>query len=136
MKDIITRVYKIFRAEILEKISGKKGWYDYETPQEFENANSYSSRGYTGEEKFSGSSRGTPRENDSGIPSQVIQDLSNFGLTPPSSLEEVKKARNREMKKYHSDRFINDPDRYETSKKIMQIYNAAYDRLKVYYESK
>ena len=70
----------------------------------------------------------------SGVPQQVVEDLGVFDLTPPSSWEEVKAARNREIKKYHSDKFVNDPDRFETSKQIMQIYNAAFDRLRAYYQ--
>lgn len=66
-------------------------------------------------------------------PGHVIEDLAVFELTPPSSLEKVRKARNLEIKKYHSDRFMNDPKKLEISKEIMQIYNAAYDRLKEYY---
>lgn len=69
-----------------------------------------------------------------GVAQHVIDDLAVFGLTPPSSLDRVRTARNKEVKKYHSDKFINDPDRFETSKEIMQIYNAAFDRLRVYYE--
>ena len=69
-----------------------------------------------------------------GLPQQVVEDLGLFDLTPPSSWEEVKAARNREIKKYHSDKFVNDPDRFETSKQIMQIYNAAFERLRVYYQ--
>lgn len=68
-----------------------------------------------------------------GVPTQVVDDLAVFNLIPPSSLEEVRKARNREIKKYHSDKFINDPERFKTSKEIMQIYNAAYERLREYY---
>ena len=70
-----------------------------------------------------------------GVPQQVVDDLEVFGLTPPSSMAEVKKARNREIKKFHSDRFMNDAGKFDTSKQIMQIYNAAYDRLEAYYES-
>ncbi len=69
-----------------------------------------------------------------GIPQQVIDDLAVFDLTPPSSLDKVRAARNKEIKKYHSDKFVNDPDRFDTSKEIMQIYNAAFDRLRAYYE--
>lgn len=66
----------------------------------------------------------------------VAADLAVFGLTPPSSLAEVKKARNREIKKYHPDRFQNDPERQRTAKEIMQTYNAAYDRLRAHYEGR
>ena len=69
-------------------------------------------------------------------PVEVVEDLAVFGLTPPSSLETVRRARNREIKKCHSDRFFGDPEKSETSKKLMQIYNAAYDRLKIYYKDR
>ena len=64
-----------------------------------------------------------------------VEDLAVFGLTPPSSLEEVRNARNREIKKYHSDKFMHDPEKFKTSKEIMQIYNAAFDRLGKYYKN-
>ncbi|MEA2083815.1 MAG: hypothetical protein U9O82_06140 [Thermodesulfobacteriota bacterium] len=67
------------------------------------------------------------------IEARFVENLALFDLTPPSSLDEVRKARNREIKKYHSDKFINDPEKLKTSKEIMQIYNAAFDRLKEYY---
>lgn len=70
------------------------------------------------------------------IPRQVIEDLATFNLGPPGSLEAVRNARNREIKKYHSDKFMSDPEKLETSKEIMQIYNAAYDRLADYYQKK
>ncbi|MEA1934544.1 MAG: hypothetical protein U9N60_08955 [Thermodesulfobacteriota bacterium] len=73
-------------------------------------------------------------ETYSDMPARFVENLALFDLTPPSSLDEVRKARNREIKKYHSDKFINDPEKLETSKEIMQIYNAAFDRLKKYYE--
>ena len=64
-----------------------------------------------------------------------MDDLSIFGLKPPSSLEEVKKVRNREVMKYHSDKFSGDPEKEETSKRIMQIYNTAFDRLEEWYRN-
>lgn len=66
-------------------------------------------------------------------PTQVVEDLAVFGLTPPASLEAVKKVRNSEVKKYHSDLFMHDLEKQETGKQIMQIYNSAYERLKKYY---
>lgn len=69
-------------------------------------------------------------------PDPVAEDLAVFGLVPPASLEAVRKARNLEIKKYHSDRFLNDPERFEISKQIMQILNAAYDRLERHYAKK
>ncbi|MBT3226644.1 MAG: hypothetical protein HN580_27260 [Deltaproteobacteria bacterium] len=67
--------------------------------------------------------------------SQLIEDLQLFGLIPPSSLEEVRQIRNQEMKKFHPDRYLNQPEKMETAKQIVQIYNAAYDRLKKNFNS-
>ncbi len=61
---------------------------------------------------------------------QVLDDLKLFGLNPPVTLEEVKKVRNREIKKFHPDHFMDEPEKMETAKRILQIYNAAYERLK------
>jgi len=72
--------------------------------------------------------------NDFDYPGQVMEDLASFNLAPPSSLSEVRKARNREIKKYHPDRFMDDPERRKTAGEIMQIYNSAYDRLKTFYQ--
>ena len=65
---------------------------------------------------------------------QWVEDLQLFGLTPPSSLEEVRRVRNREMKKFHPDKYQGQPEKMETAKQIVQIYNTAYDRLKKHYE--
>lgn len=72
-------------------------------------------------------------ESETIYPKQVIDDLSLFELTPPASLQTVKKARNKEIKKYHPDHFNNDKSKQETAKQIMQIYNSAFDRLEKYY---
>ena len=68
-----------------------------------------------------------------GGPQKLQEDLAVFGLKPPSSLKEIQKARNREIKKYHSDLHMDDPEKFEAANEIMQIYNAAYERLKKYY---
>jgi DnaJ-domain-containing protein 1 len=66
---------------------------------------------------------------------QLADDLRIFGLTPPASLVEVKKARNREIKKYHPDRFTADMGKLETAKEILQIYNEVYERLAKHYSN-
>ncbi len=84
----------------------------------------------------SGTSSGSTTGEDyfSGVPRQVAEDLAVFGLKPPSSLDEIKAARNREIKKVHPDKFMNDPEKLDAAKEIMQTYNAAYDRLKKHYK--
>ena len=136
MKDVLERLYKIVRSktpnpeELVEKwlkkkrkSTSKESWYN----------NFYKKWEKAGQSDDTSNSQSSSQKSYS---QQVVDDLAAFGLTPPSCLDEVKKARNREVKKYHSDKFMNDPDKLETSKQIMQIFNAAYDRLKDYYESK
>lgn len=61
---------------------------------------------------------------------QLIEDLQLFNLSPPVTLEEVKKIRNQEIKKFHPDKFLQEPEKLETAKQILQIYNAAFERIK------
>ncbi len=74
-------------------------------------------------------------QTDAGPPRQVKEDLALFGLSHPSTLEAVRKARNREVKKYHPDRHLKDPEKNATAKEIMQMLNAAYERIETYYET-
>lgn len=69
-------------------------------------------------------------------PTQTEQDLAIFQLKFGASWEDVKKAHRRESRKYHSDFFEKDKGKQEISVEIMQIYNGAYERLKVYYGKK
>lgn len=136
MNDILYRLLRIARAhvperpDILERIfpaagpdsaqaSGRRQDADFERLWEEFTA--------TGEQQQQS------RDNDK-TPPQVSIDLALFDLTPPSSLEEVRQARNREIKKYHSDRFMHDPEKAETAKEVMQILNAAFTRLQRYYK--
>lgn len=123
MKNVLKRIYKIIRSKTPSPESIVETWLNKKTKTDFG-------------ESWEKSSQNTEFKNNYSVPRQTVDDLAAFGLTPPSCLDEVRKARNREIKKYHSDKFINDPEKLETSKQIMQIYNAAYDRLKVYYDGK
>ena len=141
MTDLLKRLARIARANIpkpndwLDRWAERRGGYRFDPNAESAAGEGEAGRSRAGDEDFRTENRG--HENRaSDVPRQVVDDLAVFGLTPPSSLEEVRKARNREIKKYHSDRFVNDSERYETSKQIMQIYNAAYDRLKEHFEAR
>ncbi len=73
---------------------------------------------------------------DNDFPTRIIEDLANFNLAPPASFEAVRQARNLEFKKYHPDKHHGDPEKAETAKQIMQIYNASYERLKEFYKTR
>jgi DnaJ-class molecular chaperone len=66
---------------------------------------------------------------------QIVDDLALFGLKLPSSLKEVKSARNREMLKYHPDKFASDNEKIKVANDIALIYNAAFDRLEKHFDT-
>lgn len=144
MPDLIKRLIKIARAsagDVLDRYgrrnqnaySEKGGGGDDFEPE----GNNYHYREQSSSSKGQNFSHGNSPGNEEALwPSQVVEDLRTFGLKPPSTLEEVKKARNAEIRKYHSDRFLHDPDKLEISKQIMQIYNAAYERLEKWFSER
>ena len=79
-----------------------------------------------------GSKTGTT-SNSYGLPQQVIDDLAVFGIAPPGSWKDVIQARNREMKKYHPDKYMNTEEKVDAANEIAQIYNAAFERLKKHF---
>lgn len=131
MTEIFRRLYNITRSRI-PKITRNRD-HEYSTYEELDEFNTKSDRDTGSRSSSDFNSAGASWQYQK-VPQQVVEDLKVFDLAPPSSLEEVKKRRNQEIKKYHSDRFINDPERFKTSTEIMQIYNAAYERLKEYYK--
>ncbi len=142
MSKLIGRLFNIARANVqqamghlLEKAEDRlDDWENRVFGEETEDQ--AQPRGQRRQEGHDGTKTQQARPYPGGCPQQVVEDLAIFDLKPPSSLSEVKRARNREMKKFHSDRFVNNPDKFQTSKEIMQIYNAAFDRLRTYYESR
>ncbi len=131
MTEIFRRLYNITRSRIPNVTRNKD--HEYSSFEEFDplDKNSEQDAGSRSSSDFNSAGGSKQSQN---VPQQVVEDLKVFDLTPPSSLEEVKKRRNEEIKKYHSDRFISDPERFKTSTEIMQIYNAAYERLKEHYK--
>lgn len=141
--NILQRLYRIAKANMPDSsdfLSGKKAKYEEKEFEDFDKFNQETKQeyGYNRNNTYDYSSTNKQHNDNNtyGVPQQVLDDLGVFELAPPSSFAEVKKARNREVKKFHSDKFMNDPKKMETSKEIMQIINAAYDRLETYYEKK
>jgi hypothetical protein len=125
----LRRVVKIVRSYVSPSLG-----FPTDPPDEEPYSKAYTTQEKTRQKNRATSSTQTSHNPYPGVPQQVIDDLAVFSLTPPSSLADVRAARNKEIKKYHSDKFVNEPDRFEKSKEIMQIYNAAFDRLRAYYE--
>lgn len=140
--DVSKRLYRVLRSLTEDRLAavGKfieqgdalldeklKAWEEQlglNEDQSFEGAYEKSHTGESSRQKSS-----PPRS------SQLIEDLKLFNLSPPSSLQEVKKARNREMKVFHPDKYLNDPEKMAIANQIVQIYNDAYERLKASFET-
>jgi len=128
MTTIFKRIFRVLRSYGV----GTSGRLDRKEDNMDPYADSY-------DEHFDSTAFSSDNPNPGGYPDypdQILEDLSNFKLTPPSSLAEIKRARNQEIKKYHPDRFMDDPERIETAKEILQIYNASYERLKKFFQSR
>ncbi len=137
--NILKRLYRIARASMPQGsdfFSEERNEYQGEKFEERYDWDRQKEQGFGDNSNDRNDYSSNKQTNTYGMPQQVLDDLGVFELAPPSSLAEVKKARNREIKKFHSDKFMNNPDKMETSKQIMQIINAAYDRLEKYYEQK
>lgn len=140
MPDLIKRLIKIAKAEaadVLQKYGGKLSHEDRidEGLKEDDAGKTYHHDGQSSSGQGQNFSEKKAAAYESQWPAQVVEDLNTFGLKPPSSLEEVKKARNAGIRKYHPDRFLDDPSRLETAKRIMQIYNTAYERLEKWFSA-
>ncbi len=135
MSELLQRVVRIIRSYVSPSLDFPADPQDQVGQVDHESQTEHATRREKTRQRNRVTSPAQPSHNPyPGIPQHVIDDLSVFGLTPPSSLDEVRTVRNTEIQKYHSDRFVNDPDRFETSTEIMQIYNAAFERLRAYYE--
>jgi DnaJ-domain-containing protein 1 len=71
-----------------------------------------------------------PRDERGGtLPRHVLEDLAVFELGANATLDDVKRAHRREMKKYHPDRFNRHREKERAANELATIYNEAYARL-------
>ena len=131
MSELLKRLYNIARALGPEKKLGSTGGSD--SGMETNPSASREPHQNTRQPFSPGMNDKKP---DYDFPTRIIEDLANFNLTPPASFEAVRQARNLEFKKYHPDKHHGDPEKAETAKQIMQIYNASYERLKEFYKTR
>ena len=136
--DVGDRLFRLLKANIEDKldyitqiIDHGSGFLD-EKLSEWEKIHGLDDDSFKSDNSRDQSYSDTRNDSSTGSrqPDQFVEDLSLFGLKPPSSLGEVKRARNQEIKKYHPDKYLNDPEKLDVAKQIMQIYNGAYERLK------
>ncbi len=144
MWDILDKLYTVAKSymgrkdqtsEDRERIFEKK----YHDPQESSFRNTWQDNKFRSSSAPPGYDQNDYTDSDTGKnypggQSQLAEDHAVFGLKSPSSLKEVKHARNRELKKHHSDLHVDDAEKFKASNEIMRIYNAAYERLSKYYD--
>ena len=62
--------------------------------------------------------------------STLAQDYANLDLPNDAPFEEVRKAYKQQMKKYHPDQFVNDPEKSELATEITKKINESYQNIK------
>ena len=131
--DLSKRIFKLIQSYTKEELAAfqkrvfESGASLKEELDDFEQGQSFTSEPKRERSEFR---QDPPRPNPTTSREQeLIDDLAVFGLKQPATMAEVKKARNKEIKSYHPDHFASDPAKEEAAKKILQLYNNAYDRL-------
>lgn len=128
------RLFNISRAYInhhLRKKNNDSVKYD-DFDSETGSNDTAGGKGYNYSSSSDSTATGTAK-NTYGLPQQVVDDLALFGITPPGNWNEVIVARNREMKKYHPDKYMKAEEKVDAANEIAQIYNAAFERLKKHF---
>ncbi len=64
----------------------------------------------------------------------IERDLEIFGIKQFENLSALKSKRNEILKQYHPDRFAHDEKKQALAKEMIQIYNAAYERIVQHYQ--
>ena len=131
MSELLKRLYNIARTFRPERKAESGDWLHQDTQADPSDSREPHQNAHR---SFSTGMNDKNPGND--FPAQIIEDLANFNLSPPASLEAVRQARNMQFKKYHPDKHHGDPEKAETAKEIMQIYNASYERLKEFYKTR
>ncbi len=83
-------------------------------------------RTYTRPEKFEPSRR-DPQEH-------LRQDYENLEVAFKSDFETVKKQYKSLLRKYHPDRFAQDPEKYRSATEVTKKLNESFNRIKEYHE--
>jgi hypothetical protein len=122
---MIKRIFDVLKSNIEYQIKKRNPSVKYEDFST--NANK--------ESRYEDFSKNRSTETPTSTEQQLVDDLALFDLRPPSNLKEVKAARNREMLKYHPDKFSSDSEKLKVANDIALIYNAAFDRLEKHFDS-
>lgn len=69
------------------------------------------------------------------VPPDVARAYRALEVPVGSDASTVKKGYRRMMKRYHQDRFANDPDKHDVAGEVSKQLNHAYERVTTYLES-
>jgi len=70
------------------------------------------------------------------VPPDVAEAYRALEVPVGSGREAVKKGYRRVMKKYHQDRFRDDPDKHEVAGEVSKRLNQAHDRVLEYLDAR
>ena len=93
-------------------------------------SSSSSSRGREYRQQYAGNSgRSTPD-------SEMQQAFKNLEVPFGTPFDKVKKAYKTLLKKYHPDRYANDPEKFKFATEYTKKINESFDRIEKYYQKK
>lgn len=76
------------------------------------------------------SSRKSPQDK------QLAQYYANLELRPGATRDDIKRAYRELMRKYHPDKFLDDPDKHRSATELAQSLTEAYRKLNEHLEAK
>ena len=88
-----------------------------------------------GEDDPLSSEEASPTNSDPDVPPDVAKAYRALEVPVGSGREAVKKGYRRVMKKYHQDRFRDDPDKHEVAGEVSKRLNEAHDRVLEYLDA-
>ncbi|MFP4363879.1 MAG: J domain-containing protein [Spirochaetia bacterium] len=150
MDSIFNRLNNLFRSfsnDIFEDFaepssqSGADSFQDPDMADAWDELNDYLNR-----DSNSGSSQQSRHEYSyqksyqrttgaSGPPQELAQDYKNLEVSFGTNFDEVRKSYKVLIRKYHPDRFSNDPDRLKAATEIAKKINYSFQRIKQYHET-
>jgi DnaJ-domain-containing protein 1 len=73
--------------------------------------------------------RQDPRHSESPVDRQLVQYYANLELDPTATIDDIKSAYRRLMRKYHPDKHLGEPGRHRAATELAAQLTRAYDAL-------
>lgn len=140
---IVKRLFQVARSYVNDYVERKEDEYGFDNEEEKREFREWKKRQYEKyEKKYDDySSRGSRNSRSSSSKKEKKvnaeeQYFKNLELKPTKDFMVIKKQYRKLMKKYHPDRYPNDPEKQKTAQKITSKLNESYAYFKKKHEKK